>query len=157
MQQQSLELTFIKQKHNTGSLFYRVTEHGSFISYNACMGRVMPWHLLDSGTRQKETFIMMCYFVFLFCVKTAGLWALIAVCVTPFQPPNQCTVLWPPFNLRISALCCVTPFQPPNQCTDFSKLRHKHYGGHSLAVNFSFLQSVVTTWRTRELVSCSRH
>jgi hypothetical protein len=120
-----MKFTLIKQQHNTGRLLYRVTETGSFIPYSTGIGRVITRHVLYSGTRLKKK-IVMCLFRFLFYVKTEGLWALIAFCVTPFQPLNHCSMLcdlssnsypiqravWPLFNLLSNTSCYVTSLQP---------------------------------------------
>jgi hypothetical protein len=123
-----MKFTLIKQQHNTGRLLYRVTEPGSFIPYSTGIGRVIPRHVLYSGTRLKRKLIRMCFFRFLFYVKTVGLWALIAFRVTSFQLLKHCSMLcdlssnsdpiqyavWPFFNLWSSTSCCVTSFQPLN-------------------------------------------
>jgi len=95
-----MKFTLIKQQQNTGRRLCRVTEPGSFIPYSTDTGRIIPWHVLYSGTRLlKRKFIMMCLFRVLLYVKTVGLWAVIAFCVTPIQPTTA---------------CCVTFLQPLN-------------------------------------------
>jgi hypothetical protein len=120
-----MKFILIKQPHNIGRLLYRVTEPGSFIPYSTGIGRVIPRRVLCSGTRLKITFFMMCLFRFLFYIKTVGLWALSAFCVTPIHPLNYYSMLsglsstseliqyavWPFLNLWSKAACCVT-FQP---------------------------------------------
>ena len=45
------------------------------------------------------------------------------------------------------------------QSTDFEETSYERYafGGHSIEVIFNFLYSVITTWRTREVVRPELH
>ena len=45
------------------------------------------------------------------------------------------------------------------QSTDFEEIWYERYafGGHSIEVIFNFLYSVITTWRTREVVRPELH
>jgi len=87
-----MKFTHIKQQHNTGRLLYCVTELGNFISYSTGFGRVIPIHVLYSGTRLKRKFIIMCLFRFL--RKNSGFM-------------SSLLFVWHTFNLWTTTACFV--------------------------------------------------